>query len=355
MNDRYQKFFKDVIREHTEGVPVKGVNDRVLLFDGLNTFIRVFSAVPALNDDGDHIGGVTGFLRSIASVIKRFKPTRCIIIFDGKGGSQRRRKLFPDYKGNRAVKTKFNRYNEFETADDEHASMRRQYTRLSQYLDYLPVTLMVVDRVEADDIIAYIANEVFTKDNEKVEIVSTDRDFLQLVNHRISVWSPIKKIYYTPDVMKEEFGFIPKNYLLYRAFIGDPSDNIPGVKGVGLKTILKHFPDFANQPYTIDRVVKESIDKQQEQPKAKMFEKICSAESQLYLNDKLMQLKDTDMSGNIKLNVIDRLNTNINESNILEFKKMFMRDKMYSVIKDVDSFLAAFASLNAYAKMHNND
>ena len=338
MNDHYQKLFKDVVREHTEGIQPRGVNDRILLFDGLNTFIRVFSAVPALNDDGDHIGGVTGFLRSIASVIKRFKPTRCIIIFDGKGGSQRRRKLFPDYKGN-----------------DEHASMRRQYTRLAQYLDCLPVTLMAIDRVEADDIIAYIAHEVFTKDNEKVEIVSTDRDFLQLVNHRISVWSPIKKIYYTPEVMEEEFGFIPKNYLLYRTFIGDPSDNIPGVKGVGLKTILKHFPDFATQPYTIDRIVKESIDKQQEQPKAKMFEKISSAESQLYLNDKLMQLKDTDMSGNIKLNVIDRLNTNINESNILEFKKMFMRDKMYSVIKDVDSFLAAFASLNAYAKMHNND
>ena len=355
MNDRYKKLFQDVIREHTDGSPERGVNDRVLLFDGLNTFIRVFSAVPALNDDGDHIGGVTGFLRSIASVIKRFKPTRCIIIFDGAGGSQRRRKIFPDYKGNRAVKTKFNRYNEFETVDDEHASMRRQYTRLAQYLDCLPVTLMAVDRVEADDIIAYIAHEVFTKDHEKVEIVSTDRDFLQLVNHRISVWSPIKKIYYTPDVMEEEFGFIPKNYLLYRTFIGDPSDNIPGVKGVGLKTILKHFPDFASQPYTIDRLVKESIDKQQEQPKAKMFEKISSAESQLYLNDKLMQLKDADFSGNIKLNVIDRLDTNINESNVFEFKKMFLQDKMYSVIKDVDSFLASFVSLNAYAKMHNND
>ena len=62
------------------------------------------------------------------------------------------------------------------------------------------------------------------------------------------------------------------------------------------------------------------------------------------------------MSGNIKLNVIDRLDTNINESNILEFKKMFMQDKMYSVIKDVDSFLAAILHhLNAYAKMHNNN
>ena len=355
MTNRYQKLFQEVVREHTEGVQSKGVNDRVLLFDGLNTFIRVFSAVPALNDDGDHIGGVTGFLRSIASVIKRFKPTRCIIIFDGKGGSQRRRKIFPKYKANRAVKTKFNRYNEFETVDDEHASMRRQYTRLAEYLDCLPITLMAVDRVEADDIIAYIANEIFTKDNEKVEIVSTDRDFLQLVNHRISVWSPVKKIYYTPEVMQEEFGFVPANYLLYRTFAGDPSDNIPGVKGVGLKTLLKHFPAFSTENYSIERLIKESYDKHQEQPKTKMFQKINDAEPQLYLNDKLMQLKNIDMAGNIKLNVVNRLDGNINESNILEFKKMFMQDKMYSVIKDVDSFLAAFVSLNAYAKMHNND
>ena len=109
---RYQQLFQDIVKEHQEGGP-SDINSRILILDGLNTFIRVFSAVPALNDDGDHIGGVTGFLRSIAANIRLLKPTRVIICFDGKGGSQRRRKIFPDYKANRLVRTKLNRTNAF--------------------------------------------------------------------------------------------------------------------------------------------------------------------------------------------------------------------------------------------------
>ena len=106
---RYQKLFQDIVKEHQEGGP-SDINSRILILDGLNTFIRVFSAVPALNDDGDHIGGVTGFLRSIAANIRLLKPTRVIICFDGKGGSKRRKKIYPEYKANRANKTAFNRY-----------------------------------------------------------------------------------------------------------------------------------------------------------------------------------------------------------------------------------------------------
>ena len=59
-------------------------NDNVLIIDGLNTFIRCFSAMPTLNDDGAHVGGIVGFLRSIGYAIKTIRPTRCVIVFDGK-------------------------------------------------------------------------------------------------------------------------------------------------------------------------------------------------------------------------------------------------------------------------------
>ena len=81
-------------------------NDSVLLIDGMNLFIRVFSAIPTTNEDGVHVGGIVGFLRSIGYTINMFRPTRVIIVFDGKGGSTRRRKLFPEYKQKR--KTKYN-------------------------------------------------------------------------------------------------------------------------------------------------------------------------------------------------------------------------------------------------------
>ena len=74
------------------------INSKILLIDGLNTFIRAFSANPAVNDDGSHIGGLIGFLKSLRYSIAKIKPTRCIIVFDGKNGSNKRRKIFSEYK-----------------------------------------------------------------------------------------------------------------------------------------------------------------------------------------------------------------------------------------------------------------
>lgn len=352
--NRYQKFFQEVVEEHQEGRP-SDFNSRILIFDGLNTFIRVFSAVPALNDDGDHIGGVTGFLRSIGSVVRQLKPTRVIICFDGKGGSKRRKKIFPNYKANRAVKTKFNRYQEFATKEDESDSMRKQFGRLIQYLNCLPVTLLAVDNVEADDVIAYIANEVYTDPSQKVQIVSTDRDFLQLVNNRISVWSPIKKKMYTPDVIQEEFGINASNYLLYRTFIGDTSDNIPGVKGVALKSLVKFFPMITeNREISLNEII-DHASVEANVGRYKIYKSVLESKDQADLNHNLMQLKEVDMAGAIKMMVHDKAKEPVAKLNILEFKKMFMQDKMYSVIKDLDSWLTtSFNTLNAYIQMRKD-
>ena len=162
MNSRYLNILREVEKEHEQGTG-SSKDSHLLIIDGLNTFIRVFSAVPALNDDGQHIGGVTGFLRSVAANIRQLKPTRCVIVFDGKGGSKRRKSIYPEYKANRANKTAFNRYQEFATLEDEQDSMKRQFGRLIQYLNCLPITTLSIDNVEADDIMAYIANELYTE------------------------------------------------------------------------------------------------------------------------------------------------------------------------------------------------
>jgi len=349
MKGRFFDILKEVEREHEQGTG-SSKDSHLLIIDGLNTFIRVFSAVPALNDDGDHIGGVTGFLRSIAANIRQHKPTRCVIVFDGKGGSRRRKDLFPNYKANRANKTAFNRYQEFASLEDEQDSMKRQFGKLIQYLNCLPITTISIDNVEADDIMAYIANEIYTKDDNRATIVSTDRDFLQLVNNRISVWSPIKKKLYTPSLMQEEFGFSPKNYLLYRSFIGDKSDNIPGLKGVGPKSLLKHFPMFTdNREITVQELVEyaSNVDK-----KYKVHELVSTNKELLDLNYRLMQLKEVDINGNAKLLALDKVKGDIDKLNTFEFKKMFMADKMYTVIKDLDTWLKnSFNALNAYTSL----
>ena len=349
MNNRYLNILREVEKEHEQGTG-SSKDSHLLIIDGLNTFIRVFSAVPALNDDGQHIGGVTGFLRSVAANIRQLKPTRCVIVFDGKGGSKRRKAIYPNYKANRANKTAFNRYQEFASLEDEQDSMKRQFGRMVQYLNCLPVTTLSIDNVEADDIMAYIANEIYTKDENRVTICSTDRDFLQLVNNRISVWSPIKKKMYTPSVMQEEFGFSSKNYLLYRSFIGDKSDNIPGLKGVGPKSLIKYFPMFTeDRELSVQEIVEyaNNVDK-----KYKVHELVSNNKELLDLNYRLMQLKEVDINGGAKMLTLNKVQGDIDKLNTFEFKKMFMADKMYTVIKDLDSWLnSSFNSLNAYASL----
>jgi 5'-3' exonuclease len=219
-----------------------------------------------------------------------------------------------------------------------------------EYLQCLPITTMAIDQIEADDAIAYIANEIFTEPENRVTIVSTDRDFLQLVNERITVWSPVKKIMYTPSVMREEFGLDSKNYLLYRALTGDKSDNIPGINGVGLKTMLKQFPLLReNTEISVDDFVSyaENVDK-----KYKVHETVASNKTQIELNYNLMQLKNVDISGNIKMLIMNLVSEEINRLDVLNFKRMFMQDKMYTVIKDLDTWMtSAFNSLNAYRNL----
>jgi DNA polymerase-1 len=201
-NDRYLSILNQ-IKKHGGKIDGGEPNDKILVIDGLNTFIRVFSVIPTLNDDGIHIGGIVGFLKSVGYAIKMLRPTRCIIVFDGKGGSTRRRKVYSEYKNKRKTKIRLNRANEYSSVEDEHQSMLLQLQRGVEYLENLPLTLLSIDNIEADDTIAYITEQVLPKN--KIVIMSTDKDFLQLVDERVSIWSPTKKKIYTPKEVYDDF------------------------------------------------------------------------------------------------------------------------------------------------------
>ena len=104
LKDKYKELEKDLSKPE-----VRKPNDHVLLIDGLNTFIRAFSVNPSLNEDGSHVGGLVGFLKSVRFAVNKFKPTRCIIVFDGKGGSKPRQKIYSQYKAGRKVRSRLNR------------------------------------------------------------------------------------------------------------------------------------------------------------------------------------------------------------------------------------------------------
>ena len=248
------KKFKELEEELSEP-KIRKPNDHVLLIDGLNTFIRAFSVNPSLNEDGSHVGGLVGFLKSVRFTINKFKPTRCVVVFDGKGGSKPRQKIYSQYKAGRKVRSRLNRNVDWATnPQDEHESMKLQIGRLIEYLEHLPLTILALDRLEADDIISYVTN-VTLKDS-KTTIMSTDKDFLQLVSPRVQLYSPTKKITYDEELVKKEFGIYPQNMLTCRVIDGDKSDGIPGVRGIGIKTLIKEFPELTqNEKFDIKRLL----------------------------------------------------------------------------------------------------
>ena len=324
-------------------------NDKVLIIDGLNTFIRVFSVIPTTNDDGIHVGGIVGFLKSVGYAIKMLSPTRTIIVFDGKGGSNRRRKLYPEYKAKRTTKIRLNRVNDFENIEDERHSMLMQLSRCAEYLEKLPVNIISVDSVEADDVMAYIAKQLLPE--SKTTIMSTDKDFLQLVSDRISVWSPTKKKLYNPEKVLEEYKVTSKNLLLSRIFEGDQSDNIKGVMGIGTKTLLKNFPQFGEDgKVTRDEIIKEA----QKNKGSRFYDLILDGIDTIHLNHKLMQLEEVDISGGAKLKINNIVNGKIPELSKPNFQKMFIEDRMFGALPNMDSWIMqTWTKLNRFAKINN--
>ena len=338
-NEKYISIFEEIKKKGGSfdgGKP----NDKVLLIDGLNTFIRVFSVIPTTNPDGIHVGGIVGFLRSIGYTINMFRPTRVIIVFDCKGGSTRRRKLFPEYKQKRKTKYRVNRAYDFASQEDEKQNMIMQLQRVVEYLEALPVTVLAYDNIEADDTIGYICRQVLTE--SEVTVMSTDKDFLQLANSRIKVWSPTKKKMYDEDAVLNEYGISSHNLIWYRVLDGDKSDNIPGVKGLGLKTIQKKLPFLSeNRIVEMDEVITE----------------LPESKDVIELNYKLMQLSNVDISASTKTKIIEKIREPINRLIKFKFEKMFLEDKLFTALPNITSWLATnFNQLNHYAeKSHESN
>ena len=347
----YAELLKQVREDHENQNSSLDKDSKVLIIDGLNSFIRVFSAVPLVNDDGEHIGGYIGFMRSIAAIIRQFKPTRCIIVFDGKGGSARRKKMHSGYKEGRTMSTRFNRREDVgeQSVEKEIESMRTQMGKLSEYLQCLPITLISIDNIEADDAIAYLATDVFRPKGSEVIIMSDDKDFIQLIDAKTSVWRPVEKKYYTPKEVVDRFGIPSHNFIHYKIFMGDGSDNIKGINGIGIKTLQSKFPLLLEDKIASIEDVLEYCKVRKDEHK--VYKTVLENESVMRLNWRLMSLEELEIGANFKLMIIDMANRPISVLNMYLFKKMFMLDKLYSVIPNVDSWLnTSFNSLAAFSQ-----
>lgn len=323
------------------------LNSDVLLIDGLNAFFRAFCASPSLNDNGCHVGGIAGFLQTIGYAIKLLKPTRVVIVFDGSGGSMKRRKIYPGYKSDRKTKLRYNRsYDDLSSEEQEEKNIQTQLLRLVGYLDNLPVSIISIDHVEADDTIAYAAREYF-KDSNKVYIMSSDKDFLQLVDSKVNVWSPTKKKLYGCAEILTEYGISCSNFINFRVLTGDVSDNIPGIPGSGLKTILKCFPMLSEH----SRLSFEDMYAHCESNKTKykLYSTILKSKDVIDMNYQLMQLFDSQLQPFSQLRVHEILDKDIPRLDRIKFQMLLGQDRMWNNIPNSQVWLTeVFSGLNNF-------
>jgi len=321
-------------------------NSRVLIVDGMNTFLRSFAVVDRVNLIGNEIGGLIGFLKSLGHAIKLLTPTRVVIVFDGEGGSVNRKYLYNDYKSNRDTGRIMN-YKSFNNKDDEDNSKYNQMSRLIPYLECLPLSLMSFDKLEADDVIGYLSNKIYEEyDDSIVHIMSSDNDFIQLVNDRINVYSPTKKKIYKVENVVQDFGVHPNNFLIYKTLVGDTSDNIPGVHGAGEKNVIKLF-EFVSKPEP--KTLQDVYEVCSNPPKnSVVYQRVINVQKQLEIFYKLMDLKDPNISDELKEQILEEYHKKTPLLRKFDFIKLYHHDRMGGAIPNLETWTTLFSSLNNY-------
>jgi DNA polymerase-1 len=344
-NSDLLKLLNNVVEENDT---ISSPYDRVLLIDGLNLFFRNFAMLNIVNEHGIHVGGLGGFVRSLGTLINAIQPTSVYVVFDGEGSATNRKNLLPEYKSGRHV-SRITNWDIFDTVDDEHDAKVDQIIRLIQYLKCLPVKTVALDKVEADDIIAYLSKELSTKHNSQCFIVSSDKDFIQLVNDKVTVYRPIEKDYYTPESVKEKFKVLPENFLHYKVLLGDASDKVPGIKGLGAKKIDKLFPELLERPLTLEELLEISASKHKENI---IYSRIVFEENSLRKTTRIMDLHNPMMDELEKNFVSDLIDQKAPLLNVETFLRLYQEDGLRHLVKNIEFWINnQFRTLNSY----NND
>jgi DNA polymerase-1 len=331
----------DDILNNLKETPPRALNDHILVVDAMNTLIRSFSLLKAMNPSGAHVGGLVGFLRSLGYVTRIFDPTRVIIVWDGKGGSANRKNIDPNYKAQRAT-SRITHWGLYDTKEEETEALIGQLYRTQDYLECLPVHQLVMEKLEADDIMAWIAKKASGSNVKKCTIVSSDKDFLQLVDDTIEVYAPVKKKTFTKDNIFEELKVLPENYNIVKALLGDNSDNLQGVKGLGIKTVISEFPKLLTEITNLDYVFKVAEEKLDGK---KIFAKIIHNWDRVETNFELMDLHITALDDKEKDYVNNTLKEKVPDLQSGAFLRLLDQDKIEGITKNTESWLENFRGL----------
>ena len=209
---------------------------RLFLVDGMAIAYRAHFAFirnPLLTSDGRHVSAAYGFMKSILKLINDENPDYLAVVFDAKEKTFRHEK-YPEYKA---------------TREKMPFEMRPQIPWINELLDSMNIPVLTIPGYEADDIIGTLASKVPHNEID-CYLVSGDKDFMQLVNEHIFLYSPAvgskELIIYNADEVKKKWGVSPEQIIDLLALMGDSSDNVPGIPGIGEKSAVKLLQSYGS-------------------------------------------------------------------------------------------------------------
>jgi len=289
----------------------------LMLVDGMALLFRAFFATAVtgqfmINSKGVPTNGIHGFVKHFLTAVSSFKPTHVAVCWD-MGSKTFRTEMFQDYKANRS---------------EAPVELIPQFDLVKEVVEAFNVPNIGLAGYEADDCIGTIAKNVDGDLN--ISILTGDRDILQLLDERVSVIL-LQKGYgnylvHTPETFYEEKGISPKQMIDLKALMGDPSDNYPGVKGIGEKTALKLVQQFEH----VEGIVS-NLDQLTKSQKAKIEQDL----EMLYLSRQLAEIKcDVPINYSLEEAILNYKHEHVlNKFQELEFKglhKMLQAEKEYA-------------------------
>jgi len=308
----------------------------ILIVDVLNMFLRSYAAYPTMSSHGHQMGGCIGFLKTLKNLTYDIKPSKIFCVWEG-GGSTKRRRIYPEYKMSRKPE-KLNRFYEDDIPDSED-NRKHQMLSLLTMLKVIPVCQLYVADCEGDDVIAHLVRGSF-KDEDKI-IVSSDKDMYQLLNEKTRVFSPHKKNFVTKEDVFTEFNIHPRNFAIAKALCGDSSDNVPGIKGLGFKTVHKRFHTLGlDEDVLLQDVINYATTHADESP---IFKRVVDEQEDLKRNYRLVYL-DGGMLSPMQATKIDTVvSTYKPKGDKMALVKLLVQEGINDF--DVSTFFFAFNSI----------
>ena len=265
-----------------------------------------------INNKGEPIGGVIGVLKGINVFLDKFSPQKIFIIWESGGPSPRRKKISSSYKANRSKLKEFTKYKagtgsmkDVLRLDEE--TKLNQLLLLSKLLKTTPIHQIFVSETECDDIIAYLIRGRLLNNNVKKMIVSSDKDFIQLLDDpTVEIYDPATKSIINEQKIIEKYSISPRNFCLAKTLVGDDSDNLAGIPGAGWKTVAKRFPILSekNKDIMISDLLECSKINLNNKKQIKIYKDVLINEELIKTNWSLMYLNISTLSAS-QINKID--------------------------------------------------